>query len=160
MREKIAVVADESSCSTSSPVDSQASQSSYTVDSSAYVPAMPAAAGAQPVLSIPQVQGSVFQYFSVPVSYVNYEEPPSVHGSLSSSSSVQSFGTDPSAQAEAMYRHSVDTTSNAQQPFNDDDLMYLASIFDKDEQHSNDNDLSSILSLNQETSVEDYFFGL
>ena len=80
--------------------------------------------------------------------------------SLSSSSSVQSFGTDPSAQAEAMYRHSVDTTSNAQQPFNDDDLMYLASIFDKDEQHSNDNDLSSILSLNQETSVEDYFFGL
>jgi hypothetical protein len=105
---------------------------------------MPSVASASAPLVLPnsQVQGTVFQYFS------DYGEQNTV--STSSSSSVQSFNDDPPT---------IDNGSNAQ-PFNDEDLMYLASIFNEDEQHSNEDDLCSFLSLNQETSAGDFMFGL
>jgi hypothetical protein len=144
---------DESSCS-SSGVDSQASQSTYRDDRAEIVP---------PVLHAAP-QGSVFQYFDqIPLSYVNYEAQSSnVQDLVSLSSlSVQRYSDEATTQivsteqADAMYRYAADTTSVAAQPFNDDDLMYLASIFEKD-----DGDLSSILSLDQESSVEDFSFNL
>lgn len=131
------VAADESSCS-SSTIDTQASRAFP------HVTVMPSVASASAPLVLPnsQVQGTVFQYFS------DYGEQNTV--STSSSSSVQSFNDDPPT---------IDNGSNAQ-PFNDEDLMYLASIFNEDEQHSNEDDLCSFLSLNQETSAGDFMFGL
>jgi|SaaInl74LU_5_DNA_1037368.scaffolds.fasta_scaffold21242_1 hypothetical protein len=142
--EKVVIVADESSCS-SAQVGSQASLSSYKDNS--------AASTAPPVSQA--FQGPVFHYFDhIPVSSVNCEQS-NVQDSVSlSSSSVNDTTTQfaNTQQVEEMY--------SDVQPFNSDDLMYLASIFEKDEDHSNDGDLSSILSLNQETSLEDYTFNL
>ncbi len=143
------VAADESSCS-SSTIDTQASRAFP------HVTVMPSVASASAPLVLPnsQVQGTVFQYFS------DYGEQNTV--STSSSSSVQSFNDEPPTQAaDAMLynTHAIDNGSNAQ-PFNDEDLMYLASIFNEDEQHSNEDDLCSFLSLNQETSVGDFMLGL
>lgn len=159
--EKVVVVADESSCS-SSRKDSQAS----LMDESVPVHDTGISAIASPVLRASQ--GLVFQYFDhIPVSYVHYEEQRHNQDSVSlSSSSVQQCSDETlaqiasTAQVEAMHRYTVDTTGNVSQPFNAEDLMYLASIFDKDEHSSHDDDLSSILSLNQETSVEDFVFNL
>ena len=145
---KIASVSDESSCSSSS-LDSHAS---------AHVPARQGA-----TVPVAQDHGSVFKYFAGPISHVNYVQPSSlqVQDGFSSMppSSVQSFNNEISTQQiEAMYKHDVD---NNVQPFNDDELVYLASIFEDDEKQSSGNDdLASILSLNQEASVEDFIFGL
>ena len=142
--EKVVIVADESSCS-SAQVGSQASLSSYKDNSAASI--------APPVSQA--FQGPVFHYFDhIPVSSVNCEQS-NVQDSVSLSSSSVSDTTTQFAntqQVEEMY--------SDVQPFNSDDLMYLASIFEKDDHHSNDGDLSSILSLNQETSLEDYTFNL
>lgn len=157
--EKVVVVADESSCS-STRRDSQAPQASY-IDDSAHIHNTGISAIATPVSRAPQ--GSVFHYFDhIPVSYVNYEEQTNQDSvSLSSSSSVQRYSDETNTQvASTEHRYAVDSTGSVAQPFNDDDLMYLASIFDKDEHPSHDDDLSSILSLNQETSVEDFVFNL
>lgn len=154
--EKVVVVADESSCS--SP--RRASQASY-IDDSAHIHNTGISAIATPVSRASQ--GSVFHYFDhIPVSYVNYEEQTNQDSvSLSSSSSVQRHSDETNTQvASTEHRYAVDNTGSAAQPFNDDDLLYLASIFDKDEHPSHDDDLSSILSLNQETSVEDFVFNL
>jgi hypothetical protein len=132
------VAADESSCS-SSTIDTQASRAFP------HVTVMPSVASASAPLVLPnsQVQGTVFQYFS------DYGEQNTV--STSSSSSVQSFNDDPPT---------IDNNGSSDQPFDDEDLMYLASIFNEDEQHSNEDDLCSFLSLNQETSAGDFMFGL
>lgn len=149
VEKKIASVSDESSCSSSS-LDSHAS---------AHVPARQGA-----TVPVAQDHGSVFKYFAGPISHVNYVQPSSlcqVQDGFSSllPSSVQSFNNEISTQQiEAMYKHDVD---NNVQPFNDDELVYLASIFEDDEKQSSGNDdLASILSLNQEASVEDFIFGL
>ena len=156
VEKKIASVSDESSCSSSS-LDSQAS--SYSGGNSAHVPARQGA-----TFPAAQDHGPVFQYFAAPISHLNYVQPSSlqVQGGFSSMppSSVQSFNNETSMQQiEATYKHDVD---NNVQPFNDDELVYLASIFEDDgEKHSSGNDdLASILSLNQEGSVEDFIFGL
>ncbi|KAK1732904.1 heat shock factor family protein [Skeletonema marinoi] len=142
--EKVVIVADESSGS-SAQVGSQASLSSYKDISAASI--------APPVSQA--FQGPVFHYFDhILVSSVNCEQS-NVQDSVSlSSSSVNDTTTQfaNTQQVEEMY--------SDVQPFNSDDLMYLASIFEKDDHHSNDGDLSSILSLNQETSLEDYTFNL
>ena len=154
-KKKIASVSDESSCSSSS-LDLQAS--SYSSGNSARLPATQRA-----TLPVAQDHGPVFQYFAAPISHLNYVQPSSlqVQGGFSSMppSSVQSFNNETSMQQiEATYKHDVD---NNVQPFNDDELVYLASIFEDDEKHSSSNDdLASILSLNQEGSVEDFIFGL
>lgn len=157
VEKKIASVSDESSCSSSS-LDSQAS--SYSSGNSARLPATQGA-------TFPAAQDngcSVFQHFAAPISHLNYVQPSSlqVQGGFSSMppSSVQRFNNETSMQQiEATYKHDVD---NNVQPFNDDELVYLASIFEDDgEKHSSSNDdLASILSLNQEGSVEDFIFGL
>lgn len=148
---------DDNSCSSSqadSHADSQASLSSYN-DNHAQVQNKDTAAIAPPVSQANQ--GSVLQYFDhTPVSSEIYDQFVQDSVSLSSSSSVHTCSDDTSAlganaqQVEEMY--------SIAQPFNRDDLMYLASIFEKDDQ--SDEDLSSILSLNQEASVEDYSFNL
>jgi len=146
--------------------NSQASISSYK-DDSAHVHNTGFAATASPVMHAPQV--SVFQHSDrIPVSNVIYEEQSKVLDvvSLSLSSSAQrcsdsdesSSSTTTAAEvansehAEAMYSHD--------QPFSVDDMMYLASIFENDKHQSHVEDLCSILSLNEETSVEDYSFNL
>ena len=145
------VAADESSCS-SSTIDSQASRAFVTVT------AMPSVASVSAPLVLPmssQVQGSVFQYFS------DYGEQNTV--STSSSSSVQSFNDEPATKAAnaTLYNtHAIDNNGSNAQPFNDEDMMYLASIFNEDEKHSNEDDLCSFLSLNQETSAGDFMLGL
>lgn len=144
------IAADESSCS-SSTIDTQASRAFP------HVTVMPSVASASAPLVLPnsQVQGTVFQYFS------EYGEQNTV--STSSSSSVQSFNNEPSTQAAdaTLYNtHAIDNNGSSAQPFNDEDLMYLASIFNEDEQHSNEDDLCSFLSLNQETSAGDFMLGL
>jgi len=152
---EVDVLADESGCS-SSQVDSQASISSYK-DGSTNVHNTGFAVTTSPVMHAPQ--SSVFQHSDhIPVSNVIYEEQSKVLDfvSLSSSSaqrysdSDESFTTTEaevanSEHAEAMYSHD--------QPFSSDDLMYLASIFENDE-HQSHGDLSSTLSLNEETSAE------
>jgi len=59
--------------------------------------------------------------------------------------------------SHATHRSSdVNATNQVQiQPFNDDELMYLADIFDKDSP-SQDDELRSILSLDQECTIEDF----
>ena len=148
VEKKIASVSDESSCSSSS-LDSHAS-------------AVPATQRA--TVPVAHDHGSVFQYFAAPILHLNYVQPSSlqVQDDFSSMppSSVQSFNNEISTQQiKATYKHDVD---NNVQPFNDDELVYLASIFEDDENHSSGNDdLASILSLNQEASVEeDFIFGL
>ena len=97
---------------------------------------------------------SDFQYFSS----MNFEvQCNNVQDSVSFSSSsfaqaqaVASTITEP--QAETMYPYPVDTSSGVVQPFTSDDWMYLAGIFDREERRSHDDDLCSILSLNQETT--------
>ena len=155
--EKVVFVTDESSCSSSrSRGDSQASSQSSYEDDSAHVHNTGIAAADLPVLHGPQ--GSVFQYFS----YVNYKGQTIVQdsvSSMSSSSARRCSESDESTeeQAETMFTYDVGSCSAAAQPFNDDDLMYLVSIFEKDEHPSHDDDLHSILSLDQETTVEDIF---
>ena len=163
----VVAVADESSCSSSrSRGDSQASQSSYK-DGSAHVHNTGIAAAALQVPVLQDPQGSVFQYFS----YVNYEEQTTAIqdsvSSLSSSSVRRCSESDESTtaevantvdlQAESMFRYDVGTNTTgsgvAQPAFNNDDLMYLASIFEKDEHPSHDEDLQSILSLDQEKDI-------
>ena len=154
---KAVIVADESSCS-SSLADSQASLSIYKDNGAQEVHHNSAAAISQPVMQASQ--GAVFQYFDrVTVSSVNYEQ--SVQDSVSlSSSSVHRYSDDTTTTTQAAGGHHVEEMYSIVQPFNSDDLMYLASIFEKDEHHSNEGDLSSILSLNQEGSVQDYSFDL
>ena len=129
-------VADESSCS-SSLADSQASLSLYK-DHSAHVYKHNAAA-----------RGSVFQYFDrVTVSSVNCEH---VEDSVSlPSSSVHRYSDDSTTSstqaAEAQQQQAEDMMYSTDQPFNSEELIYLGSIFETDE-HSNEGDLSSILSL-------------
>ncbi|KAL7498422.1 hypothetical protein ACHAWT_007359 [Skeletonema menzelii] len=151
------VVADESSCS-SSLADSQASLSFNREKSAQEVHCNSAAAIAQPVTQA--YQGTVFQYFDpVTISSVNYEQ--SVQDSVSlSSSSVHRYSDDSITSTQAADAQQVEEMYRIVQPFNSDDLMYLASIFEKDEHRSNEGDLSSILSLNQEGSVQDYSFDL
>lgn len=136
-------VSDDNSCS-SSQTDSQASLSSYNDNHDT-------AAIAPPVSQA--YQGSDLQYFDhTPVSSENYDQVVQDSVSLSSSSSVHSCSDDNSAHDASTQE--VDEMYSIVQPFNSDDLMYLASIFEKDDQP--DEDLSSILSLNQ----EDYSFNL
>lgn len=94
------------------------------------------------------------------VSSVNYEE--SVQDSVSlSSSSVHRYSDDSTtSSAQAADAQQAEDMYNVVQPFNSEDLMYLASIFEKDEHHCNEGDLSSILSLNQDGSAPDYSFDL
>jgi len=145
--------------------NSQASISSYK-DVSAHVHNTGFAATASPVMHAPQV--SDFQHSDrITVSNVIYEEQSKVLDVVSLSlSSVQRYSDSDesssstttaaevanSEHAEAMYSHD--------QPFSVDDMMYLASIFENDKHQSHVEDLSSILSLNEETSVEDYSFNL
>ena len=153
-----AIVADESSCSPSL-ADSQASLSFYQDNSAHVVHNSSAAAITQPVSQASQ--GSVFQYFDrVTVSSVNYEQ--SVQDSVSlSSSSVHRYSDDSTtSSAHAADVQQAEDMYSVVQPFNSEDLMYLASIFEKDEHHSTEGDLSSILSLNQEGSAQDYSFDL
>ena len=42
------------------------------------------------------------------------------------------------------------------QPFDDDELEYLSSIFEQDKRVSHEEDLSSILSLDRDGTVEDF----
>ena len=135
-----------------------------------------------PVLHEPQ--GSVSQKFS----YMNYKGQTNdvqVQDSVSSLSSssvrrcsesddvstyqaqeVASASSEQEQAAESISTYDVGTTtisscSVAEQPpeFNDDDLMHLASIFEKDEHLSED--LHSFLSLlDQETTVEDFIINL
>eukprot|EP00984_Skeletonema_dohrnii_P033441 scaffold30089_cov167-Skeletonema_dohrnii-CCMP3373.AAC.3 len=143
--------------------NSQASISSYK-DVSAHV--HNTGCTASPVMHAPQV--SDFQHSDrIPVSNVIYEEQSKVLDvvSLSLSSAQRYSDSDESSSstttaaevansehAEAMYSHD--------QPFSVDDMMYLASIFENDKHQSHVEDLCSILSLNEETSVEDYSFNL
>ena len=137
-------VSDDNSCS-SLQTDSQASLSSYNDNHDT-------AAIAPPVSQA--YQGSALQYFDhSPVSSENYDQFVQDSVSLSSSSSsVHSCSDDNSAQGASTQQ--IDEMYSIVQPFNSDDLMYLASIFEEDNQP--DEDLSSILSLNQ----EDYSFNL
>ena len=163
-RKEVAVVADESSCS-SSRADSQASLSSYKSDNahdhSANGSTVPSSGLG--VRNVPH--GSALNDSDcLPISFVRYEEEsysqhPPIQGSPSFSSfSMQGCNDDTTTQVsnteETVAMYSDD------QPFNNEDLMYLASIFEKDERRSHDDDLSSILSLHQETSLEDYISNL
>jgi hypothetical protein len=152
---KAVVVTDERSFSSSSRVESRALQSSYN-DGRSHVhnTGVGVAAVVSPGLSLSAQKDSGFQYFSS----MNFEvQCTNVQDSVSFSSSSSTQGqavastiTEP--QAETMYRYPVDTSSGVVQPFTDDD--YLAGIFDREERRSHDDDLCSILSLNQETDAE------
>mmetsp|Transcript_24949 Transcript_24949/g.39180 ORF Transcript_24949/g.39180 Transcript_24949/m.39180 type:complete len:289 (-) Transcript_24949:148-1014(-) len=105
-----------------------------------------------------QVQNNDTAAFAPPVSQAYFDHiPVSSEDSVSlSSSSVHTCSDDTSAQGANTQQ--VEEMYSVVQPFNSDDLMYLASIFEKDDQSNGD--LSSILSLNQEASIEDYSFNL
>ena len=71
---------------------------------------------------------------------------------------TQVASTQQKAEANTTHRSSdVNITHQVQmQPaFNDDELMYLAGILDKDSP-SQDDELRSILSLDQECTIEDF----
>ena len=70
---------------------------------------------------------------------------------------TQVASTQQKAEANTTHRSSdVNDSHQIQiQPFNDDELMYLADIFDKDSP-SQDDELRSILSLDQECTIEDF----
>jgi hypothetical protein len=55
------------------------------------------------------------------------------------------------SKAESKRKHTIDNSmAYVVQPFSEDELIYLESIFHKDENHSDDNDLCSILSLDND----------
>jgi len=150
---KAVVVTDDRSFSSSS----RDSQSSYKDDRShVHDRGIGVAAVVSPGLSLSAQKDSDFQYFSS----MNFEVicnnvQDSVSFSSSSSTQAQAVAstiTEP--QAETMYRYPVDTYSGLVQPFTYDDWMCLAGIFDREERRSHDDDLCSILSLNQETDAE------
>ena len=173
------VVADERvfpSSHSQARADSNPTQFSYNYDDGSA--AASAAVVALPELRFhfhaPQCQDSVFQYCS---SNVKYDVQSHNQDSISLSSSVQLVGDNDEAtkktattttqtqvastqqKAEANTTHrSSDVNDSHQiqiQPFNDDELMYLAEIFDKDSP-SQDDELRSILSLDQECTIEDF----
>jgi hypothetical protein len=148
---KAVVVTNDRSFSSSS----RDSQSSYNDDRShVHNMGVGVAAVVSPVLSLSAQNGSVFQYFSsmnCEVLCTNVQDSVSFSSSSSAQArAVASTITEP--QAETIYRYPVDTFSGVVQPFTDDD--YLAGIFDREEHMSYDDDLCSILSLNQETDAE------
>jgi hypothetical protein len=148
---KAVVVTNDRSFSSSS----RDSQSSYNDDRShVHNMGVGVAAVVSPVLSLSAQNGSVFQYFSsmnCEVLCTNVQDSVSFSSSSSAQArAVASTITEP--QAETIYRYPVDTFSGVVQPFTDDD--YLAGIFDREERRSHDDDLCSILSLNQETDAE------
>lgn len=135
---KTALVATETkgSCSSSS-------SSSSTVDSSAILHA-----NIMPTLAfLPNNYGL---YFSAPSNFV---DPP--RGLPASPLTVQSLSDGPSTvyKAESKRKHTIDNSmANVVQPFSEDELIYLESIFHKDGNHSDDNELCSILSLDNDAS--------
>ena len=150
---KAVVVTDDRSFSSSS----RDSQSSYKDDRShVHDMGVGVAAVVSPVLSLSAQNGSVFQYFSsmnCEVLCTNVQDSVSFSSSsFAQAQAVASTITEP--QAETIYRYPVDTYSGLVQPFTYDDWMCLAGIFDREERRSHDDDLCSILSLNQETDAE------
>jgi len=174
------VAANERSSSSShsqARADSNPTQFSYDYDdgSGSADAAMVASPELRVHLHAPQCQASVFrcQYCSANVKYYVQSHN---QDSVSMSSSVQLVSnsdetttraitttiqtqvasTQQKAEANTTHRSSdVNITHQVQiQPFNDDELMYLAGIFEKDSP-SRDDDLRSILSLDQESTVED-----
>lgn len=93
------------------------------------------------------------------VSSVNYYEQ-SVQDSVSLSSSSVHRYSDDSTTTSTQAADAQQAEDSIVRPFNSEELMYLASIFEDDEHDSNEGDLSSILSLNQEGSAQDYSFDL
>ena len=81
-------------------------------------------------------------YFSAPSNFV---DPPRV--SPAPPLTVQSLIDRPSTDTESK-------EANVVQPFSEDELIYLESIFHKEENHSDDNDLCSILSLDNDAYGE------
>jgi len=161
----VAVAANE----TSSRVDAQAQAQSFqssNEDNSAHI-GIAVAVSQFPFAQAPaQGQGSVFSYlFQDSTSLL----PPSVQR-YSSDETINQAARTRTEQAGAIdrYRYDASTTSTststigaavqpyaASQPFDHDELMYLASIFDQDEHKSQEDDLCSILSLDRESTVED-----
>eukprot|EP00984_Skeletonema_dohrnii_P012384 scaffold5019_cov131-Skeletonema_dohrnii-CCMP3373.AAC.1 len=164
--------------------DSNPTQLSYDYDNcSADASAAVIALQALRYLHATQSQGSVFQYCSA---NVKHDLQSHNQDSFSMLSSVQMFSdsdetttttattTTTTTQTQvvstqqkavvivntthATHRSSdVNTTRVQIQPFNDDELMHLADIFEKDSP-SHDDDLRSILSLDRESTVEDFMF--
>jgi len=129
-----------------------------------------AAAAAAPQFPFAQApaqgQGSVFSYlFQDATSLL----PPSVQR-YSSDETINQAARTRTEQAGAIDRYTFDASTTsaststsgaavqpyaASQPFDHDELMYLASIFDEDEHKSQEDDLCTILSLDRECTVED-----
>eukprot|EP00985_Skeletonema_marinoi_P028027 scaffold23818_cov167-Skeletonema_marinoi.AAC.1 len=163
----VAVAANETNSYSSSRLDAQAqSFQSSNEDNSAHI-GIAVAVSQFPFAQAPapaQGQGSVFSYlFQDATSLL----PPSVQRYSSDETTNQAARTR-TEQAGAIDRYTFDayTTSAsaststsgaavqpfdysnvAAQPFDHDELMYLASIFDQDEHKSQEDDLCSILSL-------------
>ena len=131
---KTAVVASETkgSCSSSTVDSSPLHSSSAAMVDVVHAHIMPTLA------FLPNNYGL---YFSAPSNFV---DPPRVLPAPPLT--VQSLIDGPST-AESKH-------TNVVQPFSEDELIYLESIFHKDENHSDDNELCSILSLDNDASGE------
>jgi len=161
--------------------DSNPTQFSYDYGGSAAVAAAASSAVvASPELRYlhpPQCQDSVFQYCS---SNMKYDVQSHNQDSFSISSSVQLVSNSDEAttrttttttqtQVASIQQNAVTNTTHAThrssdvnatnqvqiQPFDDDELMYLAGIFEKDSP-SQDDELRSILSLDRDCTIEDF----
>eukprot|EP00984_Skeletonema_dohrnii_P024394 scaffold13505_cov81-Skeletonema_dohrnii-CCMP3373.AAC.4 len=164
----VAVAANE----TSSRVDAQAqSFQSSNEDDNAHIGIAAVAAASAAVSQFPfaqapaQGQGSVFSYlFQDSTSLL----PPSVQRYSSDETTINQAARTEQAGAIDRYTFDAYTTSAsaststsgaavqpfdysnvAAQPFDDDELMYLANIFEQDEHKSQEDDLCSILSLDR-----------
>eukprot|EP00984_Skeletonema_dohrnii_P023079 scaffold12185_cov114-Skeletonema_dohrnii-CCMP3373.AAC.7 len=158
--------------------DSNPTQFSYDYDDGSADASAAMAMVASPelrYLHAPQCQGSVFQYCSANVKYdvqshnqdsvsmsssvqlVSNSDETTTTRATTTTTQIQVASTQQKAEANTTHRSSdVNITHQVQiQPFNDDELMYLAGIFEKDSP-SLDDDLRSILSLDRESTVEDF----